>query len=124
MKANVIYGLIVGALVFIPLERVLALHKEQKIFRRGWRADVIHFLFTRTLADATTFIFVGKIIFLIHSLVSPQLQAAVAAQNRAVQFAEAVLVANVGAYFGHRLSHQIPFLWRFHSVHHSTSEMD
>ena len=124
MRANVIYGLIVGALIFIPLERVLALHKEQKVFRRGWRTDVLHFLFTRTLAEAATFIFVGALIFMIHWLVSPQFQASVAAQNRPVQLIEAVLIANIGAYFGHRLSHEIPFLWRFHSVHHSISEMD
>jgi sterol desaturase/sphingolipid hydroxylase (fatty acid hydroxylase superfamily) len=124
MKANVIFGLIVGSLIFIPLERVFALHKEQKIFRRGWRADVLHFLFTRTLADVATFVSVGSLVFLAHWLVSPEFQSAVAKQHRAIQFLEAVLIANMGAYFGHRLSHQIPFLWRFHSVHHSSSEMD
>ena len=34
-----------------------------------------------------------------------------------------VLVA-VGNYWGHRLTHQVPFLWRFHSVHHSIEQMD
>jgi len=35
----------------------------------------------------------------------------------------AALVA-VGNYWGHRLTHQVPFLWRFHSVHHSIEQMD
>ena len=30
----------------------------------------------------------------------------------------------VGGYWGHRLSHTVPFLWRFHAVHHSIEEMD
>jgi sterol desaturase/sphingolipid hydroxylase (fatty acid hydroxylase superfamily) len=124
MKANVIYGLIVGALIFIPLERIFALRKDQRIFRRGWRTDIVHFLFTRTLSDAFTFVSVGALILLAHSFMSPSFQELVASQNRALQFIEAVLIANVGAYIGHRLSHQIPFLWRFHSVHHSISEMD
>jgi sterol desaturase/sphingolipid hydroxylase (fatty acid hydroxylase superfamily) len=124
MKANVIYGLIVGALIFIPLERLFALHKDQKILRRGWRADVIHFLFTRILADGCAFIVVGSLVLLAHSMVNTEFQSAVASQNRALQFIEAVLVANIGAYIGHRLSHQVPFLWRFHSIHHSSSEMD
>lgn len=124
MKANVIYGLIVGALIFIPLERVFALRKDQRIFRTGWRADIIHFLFTRTLSDILTFVFVGSFILLVHWIVSPTFQATVAAQNRFWQFLEAVLVANVGGYVGHRLAHEVPFLWRFHSVHHSISEMD
>ena len=124
MKANVIYGLLVGALIFIPLERLFALRKNQRILRRGWRADILHFLFTRTLSDVFTFIIVGSLIFLIHWLISPEFQAEVASQNRLLQFAEAVLIANVGGYIGHRLSHEVPFLWRFHSVHHSISEMD
>lgn len=119
-----IYGLVVGALIFIPLERLFALRPQQKVFRRGWRADIVHFLFTRTLSDVATFVFVGAIILLLHWVISPSFQAAVAAQSRLLQFAEAVVIANVGGYIGHRLSHEVPFLWRFHSVHHSISEMD
>ena len=33
------------------------------------------------------------------------------------------LIGEVGTYWGHRLSHEIPWLWRFHAVHHSTSQM-
>jgi len=124
MKANVIYGLLVAAAIFIPLERLFSLRKTQRVFRNGWRTDVIHFLFTRFLSDAAAFVAVGAFILLIHSFISSEFQAAVAAQNRVLQFIEAVLIANLGAYFGHRLSHEIPFLWRFHSVHHSSSEMD
>ncbi|PWT89421.1 MAG: sterol desaturase family protein [Blastocatellia bacterium] len=124
MKANAIYGLIVGALIFIPLERLFALRKSQAIFRRGWFTDVLHFLFTRSLADVFTFVFVGSLILLFHWIVNADFQSAVASQNRGLQFLEAVTVANVGGYFGHRLSHEVPFLWRFHSIHHSISEMD
>ena len=124
MKGNVIYGLIVAALIFIPLERLFALHPEQRILRRGWRTDLVHFLFTRILAEICAFAFVGILILLVHALVSPAFQAAVAAQSRIVQFLEAVLIANVGGYVGHRLEHEVPFLWRFHSLHHSIAEMD
>ena len=34
------------------------------------------------------------------------------------------VVATVGSYWGHRLTHQVPFLWRFHAVHHSIEHMD
>jgi sterol desaturase/sphingolipid hydroxylase (fatty acid hydroxylase superfamily) len=124
MRANVIYGLIVGAAIFIPLERLFALHRPQKIFRRGWRTDVTHFLFTRSLSNAFTFVIVGTLIVLLHGLISPAFQRAVAEQSRSLQFVEALLIANIGAYAGHRLSHTVPFLWRFHAVHHSSSELD
>ena len=124
MKTNIVYALIVGALIFIPLERLFALHKEQKVLRRGWLTDVLHFLFTRTIANVCTFVLVGSVILLIYWLISPAFQAAVAAQARGLQLLEAILIANIGGYIGHRLSHEVPFLWRFHSVHHSISEMD
>ncbi len=36
----------------------------------------------------------------------------------------AVLVFDVFTYWWHRFNHTIPFLWRFHRVHHSDAEMD
>ena len=36
----------------------------------------------------------------------------------------AAAVVAVANYWGHRLTHQVPFLWRFHSVHHSIEQMD
>jgi sterol desaturase/sphingolipid hydroxylase (fatty acid hydroxylase superfamily) len=36
----------------------------------------------------------------------------------------AMVVGETGYYWGHRLTHQIPFLWRFHAVHHSAEQLD
>jgi sterol desaturase/sphingolipid hydroxylase (fatty acid hydroxylase superfamily) len=35
-----------------------------------------------------------------------------------------VVLVDVGVYWVHRAMHQIPFLWRFHSIHHSTRSLD
>ncbi len=42
----------------------------------------------------------------------------------AVQFALIVLVADLTQYVQHRAFHGIPFLWRFHAIHHSIERMD
>ena len=36
----------------------------------------------------------------------------------------ALLLLDAWAYIWHRLNHRIPFLWRFHRVHHSDQRMD
>ena len=37
-----------------------------------------------------------------------------------VQFLLAVLVADIAEYWIHRALHKLPWLWRFHAVHHSS----
>ncbi len=36
----------------------------------------------------------------------------------------AVLLFDAWQYLWHRLNHRVPFLWRFHAVHHSDAELD
>ena len=36
----------------------------------------------------------------------------------------AMVVGEIGYYWGHRLSHEVPFLWRFHAIHHSAEQID
>jgi sterol desaturase/sphingolipid hydroxylase (fatty acid hydroxylase superfamily) len=54
----------------------------------------------------------------------PGLQQAVAAQPIALQLVEAVLVADLASYAAHRAFHAVPWLWRFHAVHHSSEALD
>ena len=35
-----------------------------------------------------------------------------------------LVAGEIGYYWGHRWSHEIPFLWRFHSIHHSAEDID
>jgi lathosterol oxidase len=41
-----------------------------------------------------------------------------------LQFAMAVVVADVAEYFIHLALHKVPFLWRFHAIHHSSKALD
>lgn len=38
-----------------------------------------------------------------------------------LQIALVFLLADLGRYVQHRIMHEVPFLWRFHQLHHSTS---
>jgi sterol desaturase/sphingolipid hydroxylase (fatty acid hydroxylase superfamily) len=119
-----IVALFILFVIFTPTERVFALHKEKKIFRQGFHTDILHFLFNRFLIDIGSFITIVFIAISLSWLISPEFQAAIAAQPFFLQFLEAVLIVNICAYFAHRLVHTIPFLWKFHSVHHSSEQLD
>lgn len=41
----------------------------------------------------------------------------------AVQLILLLLAGDAGRYWGHRLAHTVPLLWRFHAVHHSASRL-
>jgi sterol desaturase/sphingolipid hydroxylase (fatty acid hydroxylase superfamily) len=41
-----------------------------------------------------------------------------------LQWACALLLFDCWQYWWHRMNHRLPFLWRFHSVHHADAEMD
>ncbi len=124
MLDNLIGAFFVLAFVFVPLERIFALRKSQPIFRKGWFNDAIHFFVNHFLVQLGVFALAVALIVLFRRLVNSDFQAAVAAQPQWLQFLEAVLIADITFYFIHRMAHTIPWLWKFHAIHHSIEEMD
>lgn len=50
-----ILNIVLLALIFVPLERLFPLHKDQDIFRPGWTTDGIYFLFSHVAVELMTF---------------------------------------------------------------------
>jgi lathosterol oxidase len=111
------------ALVFVPLERIFA-HRPQRIFREGWRTDLAHFFVSHVGVQITVLLTMIPAALFFRWVVDSRLQLAVAAQPLWLQFLEALLLADLFAYFSHRLFHAVPVLWRFHSIHHSARSLD
>lgn len=116
--------LLLVVLIFVPLERVLALRPAQKILRPGWVVDLTHLLATGLLIKLGLTLTLAAIILGAERLVPAEWRAAVAAQPHWLQFVEILLLADLGFYLAHRAFHAVPFLWRIHSVHHSIEAMD
>lgn len=119
-----VLDLLVLALVFLPLERLLALHPAQYVFRTGWRTDLVHFFVSHLLVQVTVLLTMAPARLLLGRWLTPELHVGVAALPGALQFAIALVLADLFQYGAHRLMHAMPLLWRFHAIHHSSTEMD
>ncbi len=115
--------LLIGCLIFIPLERILAMHPRQRIVRRGWWNDVIYLFLNGGLTNLVIIIMIAGTLAVSAWLI-PQVRIAVVGQPYWLQIVEVVLIADLGLYSAHRMVHAIPLLWRFHQIHHSNEELD
>ena len=118
-------ALAVLALVFVPLERLAAWRPGQRLLRRGWWRDLLCYqLLNRPLVGVALAAAVAIAAALGHALVPGAWQDTVARQPLWLQVPVAIVLSDLGFYAAHRLFHAVPWLWRFHAVHHSIEEMD
>jgi lathosterol oxidase len=110
--------------VFVPLERAFARRPEQPVFRRGWRTDLAYFFASHLLVQLLALATVAPALLLFRFAAWPPLQQAVASQPLALQIVAAALAADLASYAVHRAFHAIPWLWRFHAIHHSSEALD
>jgi sterol desaturase/sphingolipid hydroxylase (fatty acid hydroxylase superfamily) len=111
-------------LIFSPIEVLWPAYPQQSVFRSEWLTDIVYFLSTHLPIQITTFLIMLPAIQLTSVLNIPAVVNAVGQLPWLVQFFLAVLVADLGEYFIHRLFHTVPFMWRFHAIHHSSKALD
>lgn len=120
-----ILNLLMKGLLFVPLEKLFSGDRPQPLFRYEWREDLLYFLISSLLIQIMAFISLAPTMAVLeHAALWQPLRNAVASQPYIVQFIELMLLADVMQYGFHRLFHSVPFLWRFHAVHHSAQAMD
>lgn len=115
--------LLVLGLVFIPLESLFALH-DQRTFRDGWQTDLKHFFVSHAGVQLLSFAAMIPAQAMFAWAVRLDFQQAVAAQPVWLQLAEMILTIDLVTYWIHRAFHQLPWLWNFHAIHHSSQKMD
>lgn len=119
-----ILDLLGSTLVFVLLEKLFPLYRDQPVFRIEWQTDLTHFLVNHLLVGLTLLV----VNLLIHRFFGwafyAPLQQAVQGLPFAVELFACLLFADLVQYWTHRAYHELPFLWRFHAVHHSTRVLD
>jgi sterol desaturase/sphingolipid hydroxylase (fatty acid hydroxylase superfamily) len=110
------------SVVFIPLERLFALHPE-KFFRKALVQDVGYYFLSGLLPALLLSFPLSLVAYAAHALVPHSFQVAVANWPLWQRLLAGLVVGEIGFYWGHRWTHEIPFLWRFHAIHHSAEHV-
>ena len=116
-------SLILTGIVFIPIERLLG-NREQPIFRFEWREDLLYFLISTLFVQVLTFITMLPATTILRNTDWAGFRHMVGSQWVIVQFLEITLLTDLVQYWVHRVFHRVPWLWKFHAVHHSAQVMD
>ncbi|WP_119718364.1 sterol desaturase family protein [Cognatilysobacter tabacisoli] len=118
-----VLSLLFSALVFVPIERQYG-RLPLSPLRRGWRTDLAYFFMSHVLVQFVLIAVTASTATLAALAAYPALRDAIQSLPVWVQFLMAVFVADLAQALLHRAYHRVPWLWRFHAVHHSSREMD
>jgi sterol desaturase/sphingolipid hydroxylase (fatty acid hydroxylase superfamily) len=115
--------LVLLTVIFVPFERLFALHPK-KVFRKAILTDVAYYFLNSLIPGFLLGAPVALLAWLVHHAIPGAFTSAVATSPLWIRIVAGFVVGDIGAYWGHRWSHEIPFLWRFHAIHHSAEHVD
>ena len=119
-----ILDLLGSTVLFVVIEKLFPLYRDQAVFRPEWQTDLKHFAVNHFLVG----VILLTVNFLINNafgwMVRGDFQQAVRGIPFVWQLLLCIFVADFSQYWTHRAYHEVPFLWKFHSVHHSAKTMD
>lgn len=119
-----IWFLCTAALIFVPLENFFPRHHEQKQLRKHLVLDVLYALVGGMLTMLVAIVFIVFVLFMLGGLVPSVVKDFVHALPIWLQVIMLIIGGDLYYYWAHRAFHMVPFLWRFHAIHHSVEDMD
>jgi len=116
--------LLLSAFAFTLLEKLLPRYASQAILRPEWRLDLAYFAINHLAIGLFLLAGNGLAPRLFGWATNAELQALVTSLPVWAQLVALLFAADLVQYWTHRAFHEVPWLWRFHAVHHSIQHMD
>lgn len=116
--------LLLMTLIFIPIELFFPKNKEQTKFHEEWRTDLVYFIISHLFIQFFGIITQKPAIIFFGWIGLDKLHTWVQSLPFALALFLAFFTTDLFQYWAHRIFHNHVYLWRFHSVHHSTQNMD
>ena len=109
--------------IFVPLEHFFAVYSH-KTLRKGIGTDLCYYFVNSLVPAALLSIPIAALGWAVRHLVPSGLYTLVESLPLGAKVLAGFVAGEIGYYWGHRWSHEVPFLWRFHAIHHSAEEVD
>ena len=126
---NYFYWLLGLSLLVFALEIIIPWRKKQPIFRKGFWLDAFYMIFNFFLFSLIGYNALSNVgvelfndflgLFGIDNLVAIEVQDFPVWAQLLIMF----IIADFIQWNVHRMLHRVPWLWKFHQVHHSVKEM-
>jgi sterol desaturase/sphingolipid hydroxylase (fatty acid hydroxylase superfamily) len=120
-----VLNMMLTGILFIPLEKLFGRLSKQPLFREEYKEDLFYFLISSIFVQTLTFLtLTPSLTILTYTTQFNHFRDIISSQYLIFQVIEIMFLTDLVQYWFHRAFHQIPFLWRFHAVHHSAKQMD
>lgn len=116
--------LLLMSVIFIPIEMIWPKNTEQPRFHEEWRTDLVYFVISHLFIQLFTVIINAPVKAVFGGMGLTGLHNWIQDLPFVIELFLAFFTADFCQYWAHRFFHSHVYLWRFHSIHHSTQNMD
>jgi sterol desaturase/sphingolipid hydroxylase (fatty acid hydroxylase superfamily) len=116
--------LLLMTIIFIPIELFFPKNKNQTKFHEEWRTDLVYFIISHLFIQFFGIISQKPAIIFFGWIGLDQVHLWIQQLPFLVALLLTFVTTDLFQYWAHRIFHNHVYLWRFHSVHHSTQNMD